>query len=235
MNITKHIYLLIVLILIVTIPACVPVGELQEDTHTVELGEAESVDVTIEMAAGELRIQGGSRALFEGDFCYNVDKWKPDISYHTLGKQGILKVRQGKVSGIPAGEGKNSWDIYLNEEVPLSMRVNFGAGEGRLDLRGLQLKSLIINMGVGDLNVNLTGEHTQDLDVSIDGGVGSATVYLPKDVGVRVNVDKGIGSVSAAGFNRKGSIYTNDAHGEAEITIDVQIDAGIGTIDLRLR
>lgn len=235
MNITKHIYLIIAPFLIVILPACVPVGELQEDTHTIELGEAESVDVTIDMAAGELRIQGGSKALLEGAFHYNVDKWKPDISYRILGKQGVLKVHQGKVSGIPAGEGKNSWDIYLNEKVPIEMRVNFGAGEGRLDLRGLVLKSLIINMGVGDLNVNLTGVHAQDLDVRIDGGVGSATVYLPRNQGVRVGVDKGIGSVSAVGFNKRGSMYTNDAYGESGVTIDVQIDAGIGTIDLRLR
>jgi hypothetical protein len=235
MNITKHIYLIIVSSLIVIFPACVPVGELQEESRTIEMGEAESVDVIIEMAAGELRIQGGSKALLEGDFRYNVDKWKPDISYHVLGRQGILKVRQGKVSGIPAGEGKNKWDIFLNEGVPLSMRVNFGAGEGRLDLRGLILKSVAIDMGVGDLSVNLRGERIQDLDVKIDGGVGSATVYLPKDQGVRVSVDKGIGSVDASGFKKRGSIYTNDAYGKAEITLDVQIDAGIGTIDLRLR
>lgn len=235
MNTRKYIYPIIASFLIMILPVCVPVGELQEETRMVEKGEVERVDVTIEMAAGELRIQGGSKALFEGDFGYNVDKWKPDIDYHTLGKQGILKVRQGKVSGIPAGEGKNRWDIYLNEEVPLNMRVNFGAGEGKLDLRGLILDSLAIDMGVGDLSVNLTGEHSQDLDVSIDGGVGSATVYLPKDLGVRVQVDKGIGSVKAIGFNQRGSVYTNDAYGEVEITIDVQVDAGIGTIDLRLR
>ena len=65
--------------------------------------------------------------------------------------------------------------------------------------------------------------------------MGSAKVYLPENVGVRVEVDKGIGSVDARGMRKSGSIYTNDAFGEAEITIDVRIDAGIGSISLRLK
>ena len=42
-------------------------------------------------------------------------------------------------------------------------------------------------------------------------------------------------SSDARGLNKNDHIYTNDAYGETEITIDIEIDAGIGSIDLRLK
>jgi len=215
--------------------ACVAVGELKEEIQTVELGEAETVELELEMKAGELRVQGGARELMEGYFSYNVDQWKPDIEYSVTGSRGILRVEQGKSSGMTIGKKENKWDITLSNDVPVDINIDFGAGAGNLDLRGLMLESLDIDMGVGELKVDLTGERNQSLDVVIDGGVGSATIYLPEDVGVRVKVDGGIGSVNARDMIKKGHFYTNDAYGKTDISIDVDIDAGIGSINLILK
>lgn len=214
---------------------CVAVGDLKEETHTVELGDIETAEIKLRMGQGELRLEGGANELIEGTFLYNVKRWKPDLDYSEFGGKGSLAIRQGKRSGIPIGKTRNRWDISLNNDIPLDLIVDFGAGKGVLDLRGLDLESLEIDMGVGDLTVDLSGDLEQDLDVSIDGGIGSAKLYLPENIGVRVNVDKGIGSVHARGMTKRGNSYTNGAYGKTEITIDVEIDAGIGSIDLRLK
>jgi len=215
--------------------ACVPVGDFQEETRTFPLEDHQAASVFLDMGIGELRVQAGARELFEGVFSFNVEKWRPKFEHDTRGDEVRLTVRQGDASGIPMGKSKNRWDIYLNENIPLDLEVEFGAGEGRLDLRGLTLRSLEINMGVGDLTVDLSGDHDRDLHVIIDGGVGSATVYLPEDLGVKVYVDKGIGSVDARGFTKRGDAYTNDAYGRSDITLNVDIDTGIGSIDLKLK
>ena len=223
------------LVLLFGLMACVEVGDMEVDTRTIELGGAETVVLEVKMGAGELDIHGGARELMDATFAYNVEKWKPRIKYDVLGKKGVLKIRQGKSSGVPMGSTKNKWDISLNEKVPIRIKIDFGAGEGDLDLRELQLQSLDIDMGVGDLEVDLSGERREDLRVDVDGGVGSATFYLPEDVGVRVRVDKGIGSVHARGLDKNGNVYTNDAYGTSETTIKISIDAGIGSITLKTR
>ena len=90
-------------------------------------------------------------------------------------------------------------------------------------------------MGVGALRADLTGERARSLDVTIDGGIGEAKLELPKDIGVRVEVDGGLGSVDAPGFSKAGHVYTNEAWGRTAITINVSIDAGIGSVNLKLR
>lgn len=235
MRFKKIIELFLLALVIAGAGACVVVGELTEESRTVALDKAKTVELKLELGAGVLRVQGGARELMEGYFMYNIEKWKPEIEYSITGSRGILSVQQGRCSGIPVGKKRNEWEISLNSNVPMDIEVNFGAGKGVLDLRGLMLESVDIDMGVGDLTVDLSGQRDRNMDVVIDGGVGSATIYLPDDVGVRVSVDKGIGSVSARDLIKKGDVFINEVYEKADIVIDVDIDAGIGSIDLKVK
>lgn len=214
---------------------CEVAGEMVEDSQTVELGRAKTAEVKLDIGVGELKIQGGARELMEAYFSYNIEHWKPEIDYRILRDQGVLTVRQGASRGMTLGRKRNIWDISLNDDVPLDLNIDFGVGEGKLDLTGLTLKSLDIDMGIGELVLDLSGERKNSFDVILDGGIGSATIYLPEHIGVRARIDGGIGSVDASGFKKRGEIYTNDAFGKTDVSIDIDVDAGIGSIELRLR
>lgn len=215
--------------------ACVQVGELEEETQSYPLEDLKGASISLVIGTGQLSVQSGTSELLEGIFSYNVEKWKPEFDYRESGSRGNVTVRQGNAKGIPVGSGKNIWDIYLTQKLPVDLEVEFGAGEGTLDLREIWLEDLQIDMGVGELTVDISGRYKQGFDVTIEGGVGSATVYLPEDIGVRVSAEKGIGSIDASGFKKRGDIYTNDAYGESDITIDLDIEAGIGSIKLKLK
>ena len=192
-------------------------------------------DVRLDMGVGELRLQGGASSLMEGHFKYNIEHWKPKVEYRVIGSRGVLKVKQGKSRRMHVGRKRNIWDVSLNDDVPLDLFVDCGVGDSDLDLRGLTLKSLEIDMGIGELTVDLAGELERDLDIVVDCGIGSTTIFLPENIGVRARVDHGIGSVNARGFKKRGGVYTNDAYGETKVTIDIEVDSGIGSLDLRLR
>lgn len=221
-------------ILALTFSGCEGIGDLTTESKTVEAAGAESVEVSLEMGAGELHVSGGARALMEGEFTYRSRRRPPEVDYYVSGGRGVLTVRHRRSGGPFMGSSKNDWDVRLNGGIPIKLEVDLGAGESRLDLSDIDLRSLTVDMGVGEMKLDLRGRYQQNLDVSIDGGIGSGTLYLPGHAGVRVRVDGGIGSVHAPGFNKSGHVYTTDSYGKALITIDIDIDAGIGSIDLRL-
>ena len=235
MRMKQILIFILVLFFSIVSTACVGVGDTEVETHTIELSSEESAIVELDMGAGELEVHGGARELMEATFTYNVNKWKPTIDYETSKGQGMLKIRQGETEGIPVGDTKNRWDISLSESVSIDLRIDMGAGQGILDLRDVRLSALDIDGGVGELKLDLSGERDQDLDVDIDCGIGSATIYLPEDIGVRVHVNGGIGSVNARGLYKKNGVYKNNAFGESDVAISIQIDAGIGSIDLKTR
>jgi len=70
------------------------------------------------------------------------------------------------------------------------------------------------------------------VDVRIEGGVGSATVRLPNSIGVRVHAEGGIGSINVRGLQHRGDYYVNEAYGTSPITMNVNVEGGVGEIRL---
>ena len=211
------------------------VGEMRQESRTIQPENAQSVRANLMMGAGELQVVGAADALMEADFSYNVADWKPRVSYEVVDNTGELSVKQGSGGGVRlGGDARNEWSLRFNDEVPIDLRVQMGAGESDLDLDSLALTGLNLEMGAGRTTVDLTGDYAQDFDASIQGGVGEATVLLPSEVGVRARAEGGLGKINAEGLQKQGDSYVNDAYGSSDVTLDVDVQGGVGEINLKL-
>jgi hypothetical protein len=211
----------------------VSTSETRRDSKTVALGAAQSARVELNMKAGELKVEGGAAQLLDADFTYNVPEWKPEVTYDVSGGVGRLEVEQHG-SGASGNDTRNSWDVRLNNKAPMELTVNMGAGRATLTLGGLALGRLELNMGAGETTVDLTGDWKKDLSASIHGGVGRATIRLPRDVGVHVIAQGGLGAINASGFQKQGDAYVNDAYGKSPVTLKIEVEGGVGEINLEL-
>ena len=211
------------------------VGEMQNESRSVQPDDATSVRAHLTVGAGELKVGGAADALMEADFSYNVADWKPQIDYEVSGEQGELTVEQGSGDdGRLGGGARNEWDVRFSDDVPTDLVVEMGAGESDLDLDSLILTGLDLQMGAGQTTVDLTGDYAEGFDARIQGGVGEATVLVPSKVGVRVRADGGLGKINAEGFQREGDAYVNDAYNDSEVTLNVDVQGGVGTINLEV-
>jgi hypothetical protein len=236
-------YLLTLLIAVVLGGACgmqpggtpQEVGKLQRESKSVDPKDAQSSRTQLKMGAGELNLTGGADQLMEADFSYNVSDWKPKVSYDVSADEGELVVKQGGAGGSSlSGETRNEWEIRLNDEVPTDLVVQMGAGESDLDLDSLSLTGLKLQMGAGKTTVDLTGDYAKDFDASIQGGVGEATILLPSEVGVKAKAEGGLGKINAEGLKRVGDSYVNDAYGESDVNLSVDVQGGVGQINLEV-
>jgi hypothetical protein len=254
------------------------VGEVQSTRETIPLADATSAEVEILFGAGELEIEAGDPAqLFSGHFRYNVEQWAPKVSY----ENDVLDIEQGGTKedwGIPTGRTRNEWELEFSPQIPLRMKLDVGAGDGELDLTGLQITELDLDTGagdfevrfdepnraemesltldtgasklevrgignagpeqvkiqggVGDITLDFTGAWARSADVHVTAGVGSLTLRLPDNVGVQVETEGGLTNLDAPDLQRVGDAYVNDAFGEAEIELHIQVTTGIGNIKL---
>jgi len=231
-------------------------GPTQTDSQTVDVAGAESVRADILMGAGKLEISGGASALMNAKFTYNVRDWRPEVDYSVSNKRGRLTVEQPSTRGVPNTTNvRYEWDLRLNNDVPMELTAKLGAGESNLDLRDLSLTSLEVQagagevdiavpaksltllkavMGAGDMTIDLDGDWKNDLRADVKGGVGTATLRLPRNTGVRVTVEGGLGSVKAYDLNVDGRVYTNDAYGKSDVTLEISVAGGIGEVRLEL-
>jgi hypothetical protein len=202
----------------------VDVGRLQEQEKSVPL-ETESATVEILFGAGVLEIAAGEPdELFSGHFLYNVDEWEPEITYD----DGKLIVQQGNGEdswGWPGDEGaRNEWKLKFSPEVALQMDIKAGAGQGELDLTGLQLEQLDVDLGAGEFTVNFDEPNQARMDrFTLDAGATSLEV-------------NGVGNASPEEMVVQGGAgeITLDLTGDWACSSDIEVTAGFGHLTLRL-
>lgn len=210
------------------------VGGMHTTSKSIPLGKEKSVVVHLKMGAGKLTVGTGTSELMSADFTYNIEAWKPEVSYDESGGQGHLSIEQPSGVHVYTGTTSYDWHVRLNSQIPMEMHVTLGAGKAMLNLAGLNLNQFKVEVGAGEADIDLDGRWTHDLRASVQGGVGKATLHLPRDVGVRATVQGGLGKIDAKGFSKKGDVYTNSAYGKSPVTLNLNVQGGMGEIDLML-
>ncbi len=216
--------------------ACVdsrePEGPRQVDPVSIGLDSSEMVRAELRIAAGSLNVSGGAAKLVEGSFTYNVPAWKPEVHWLPSSFRGLLTIEQPHHSGPHIGNTNYSWDLRFNDDKPIDMVVDLGAGEADLRLGSLNLRSVQIDMGVGKLDLDLRGTTRNDYNVRIHGGIGEATILLPSDAGISAYAKGGIGGIHAEGLRQDGDRYTNSLWDSSSHRVRLDVQGGIGQINL---
>lgn len=210
-------------------------GNLPSETIRQNLEDAEKAVVTISpgvsrltvggfLATGQL-IQGEIRPLrneqIERDF-----KVEGATAYYTL---------QSKSTGLPfsgfSGRG-GQWDLQLNQQTPLDLRISTGVGSAELDLESLTLTALDVDTGVGETTITLPAKGA--FEATINGGVGQITVLAPDTLALRIRAEAGLGSVDVEGdYAHTEDLYLSPGYDQAKDKVELTVEGGVGSITIR--
>ena len=106
----------------------------------------------------------------------------------------------------------------------------FGIGDfnGR-KLGNLRAERVNLEVGLGNMDMDFTGDVIEDSDISAEVGLGSLDILLPEEVNGYVDVNKSfLSSVSLPpGFTSERT--------PGRKTVQIRIDVGVGSVDVRQR
>jgi len=190
-----------------------------ESSQTVTLDGAREVELTVEMGAGQLSVKStdSTATAVAGDFESSPGNIKPAFSAATQGTTRHVRIDQPKVDFDFGSSGiKNRWTLSLPKGVPTMLALMLGAGQGDLDMRGVDLTALTVEQGAGNLKLDLSGQR-RELTVMATLGAGEATFRVPRDVAVVFDDrNSGLGDLKADGFiQRPDGTWVNDAWASA--------------------
>jgi len=207
---------------------------------TIPLDGATSGDIRITLGAGELTLQGGAPKdkLMEANVFSKAAEMQPDFTQATNNSQNTVTMTE------PAHKKKewfalhspdswaNNWDIRLNDNVPVTVNVNVGAGHSQLALGSLNLDSLIVNNGAGDTEIDFGTYHGGPFHAEIHNGVGDLTLRIPRDSNTRILVHHGVGDITMNGFVQNDEMYTTAGFSPAFPVNEIIVGQGVGSIQL---
>ena len=202
-----------------------------EDALTLE--GARSALVALKHGAGELNVRGGAPAelLYTGAFAGGVDK--------RLDRQGdrvsvTLSARTPDWFQWPGpmfGTNGLTWDVRLNDGVPLAVSVESGASASRLDLAGTQVTDLTIKTGASSTVVVLPA-HAGRMRARVSAGAASVDITVPPGVAARIRGMVGVGSldVDQRRFPRGERGYESLDFETAENRVELDVEGGVGSV-----
>ncbi|MBZ0294075.1 MAG: DUF5668 domain-containing protein [Anaerolineae bacterium] len=225
--------LIIVLMLAGPSLGLAPSLDITVDEYSEPLGDAQSARVDLNMSVGEATVYAldDSTALLDAEVAHVGDV----VLVSSGESEKVVSLSQRDedvnfgVNWISSWIGNQQelyWNVGLNKNVLLNLKINSGVGSNQLDLSELQLTALNVSAGVGALNITLpampdsydaavnagTGEirvtipDGAALRLDINGGVGEVTLDVPDDAAVRVTGSSGVGSINVPGnFERMDS------------------------------
>lgn len=141
-----------------------------------------------------------------------------------------------KVSELDVDIGAGNFVLRFDEPNTVPMdHMTLDAGASKIEVLGVGNASpeeARLQGGVGDIALDLTGEWTRSADVTVRAGAGALRLILPSEVGVEVETRGGLTNVEAYGLRQMGGTYTNDAYGETEVELRVNVTTGVGNVRL---
>ena len=130
--------------------------------------------------------------------------------------------------------GTLDWTVRLSEQVPLSLDLEGGASDTRLDLSDLHVTDLRVQTGASSSEITLPASagHTK---AAISSGAASVRVRVPEGVAARVQVSGGMADIQVDKnrFPRVGDVYQSEDYATAENKVDIDVETGVGSISVR--
>jgi hypothetical protein len=208
-------------------------GNIETENASIDLQGASTASLKINHGAGELKIHSGANLneLAHGSFSGGLD--------HKANRNGDrleVKMRPAKdVMDFPffGPRTQLDWDVALNPEIPIALTMNLGANKAMLDLRDLKMTDLKLETGASETRVTLpaVGRYRADFDL----GAASLEVIVPDGLSVRIHASIGAASlqVNESRFPRNGSYYQSPDYDSAANIVDMTIDAGAASINVK--
>ena len=198
------------------------------------LGDVQSASVDLEIGTAHTTVTAltpDSTDLMKGTFSH-AQGTQIAKTYNVNGSEGQLTLKEEGANFMSFGGSFDRWDVALSPQIPLVLRVNDGVGHGSFDLTALKVTSLSVDAGVG--NVDVTAPKTGNTSVQINGGVGSVSITIPEGVAASIRVNGGLGGthVNESRFPKFGDVYQSRDYASAANKIDIQVDGGIGSINI---
>lgn len=125
-----------------------------------------------------------------------------------------------------------SWDLQLNDRVPLQLHVDTGAGVAILDLTHLNITQLDVNTGIGQTTLTLPAQGV--LHATVNAGVGETLIIIPVGIAVRIHAETGLGHIAIPEvFTHTDKFFISPDYETAINRIDLDLNGGIGSITVR--
>ncbi len=187
--------------------------------------EERDLEVRVRYGAGRVSVRPARDGqLFHAQLHYDAEKFQPILDYERgaleVGIQGLRD--RGNIELRGRNEGK--LDLTLSTESDLDLTFEMGAVRSDIELGGLRIERLELQTGASETQLRVSAPNPLDAErVSIQVGAADFDMEGLGNLNAReIEIHAGVGDVRI------------DLGGEWRQSADLQVEMGLGSLELRL-
>lgn len=185
-------------------------------TVMVERENAKTATMRFAVGAGTFELTGGASALLE------ASSESPDLRERVTRSGDRTDVRLDQEFG--GFSGPRAVSAKVASDIPMTIRLESGAGDFTLDLREVKATDVRIDTGASSLTLILP-KPTGNVPVRIQAGASSIVIEVPTGVEAKVTTTGGL--ISTSGRTE------TPGYAAATDRVTVSVEAGASSIDVR--
>lgn len=165
---------------------------------------ASSLSLTLGYGAGDLTVRGGATdAVMPLLVMVRSTREDIDLQWNVRSTGSATVDVKSNAPDLPFGTTR-AWDVTVPSDVPVGLKLNFGAGDFDIDLSNVMLTEATINNGASNLQLALP-KPSGNVPITVSTGASSVDLRVPAGVEYRVRVTGALntttGPQESSGYN----------------------------------
>jgi hypothetical protein len=223
--------------------ASVPLGPMESRSYEQPLDGISRATMRLQFGAGQLTVgplENGNGNLATATYD-GPSRYVPESTYRAGDGVGELSyvIRDAgddlRLPFVGRVQDHARMDVRLARGTPLTLGIEAGAAESRLDLSALQITDLDLQTGVASTRVRLP-EAAGHTAVSVKGGVTEVTLDVPHGVAADIQVSDGLAGrqIDERRFRpMSGGHYRSPDYEAAPNRVDMHIELGLASLTIQ--
>jgi hypothetical protein len=207
-------------------------GNAEEEQVAIDLQGANQASLKLSHGAGRLVLGSGAASgqLLNGTFAGGVRQHAhrsgDRLDAHIEARPFVFPPFFGGWQGL-------EWNINLNRDVPLALKLETGASQSELDLRDLKITDLKVSTGASKTDLTLPAS-AGATTVKVELGAASLDMLVPQGVAARIRAEHGAAAIEidTTRFPYSNGIYESADYSTAQNKADIKIEAGAGKVSV---
>jgi len=195
-------------------------------------GHEKELMVTIDVSFGKIFISHGEASkivIADVKAPREADPDEFQIDYRIRNNRGELVIRSKERRGFwktrdDDDEEDREWNLKFTDAIPITFKIELGAGKGELDLTGLQIRNMKVSSGASAVDMFCDTPNPIDAEsIVIESGVSKFTATNLTNTNFRkLKFSGGVGA------------YKLDFGGKLRQDADAKIEVGLGAVTVIL-
>jgi hypothetical protein len=201
------------------------------ESFSVDLQGAAKMELDFELGAGSVQLAGGAAP---GTAVSGTQATGMEMKNSLVGDTLEVKIEAGP-SFLPfLGPSGGVWQLQLNRDLPVTLKMAAGASTLDLDLTDLKVTNMKIEIGASTLKVKLPA-NAGSTSVDIDSGAATLDLSVPQGVALRLRAQQGASSfhIDQARFPMQAEgLYQSADYDTAANKVEIDLDGGANTVNI---